>query len=589
MELDQLIFKKVINYFKKKKQIKLSSLDHVVHLEDLIGRLNIIARSLTGAPIDVVGSEREGGWKNNIFFLPEKLSIFPSIEENISLYLFRVFYLSVQSNLNLNWEYGTGKTQSDSQDNAIKTAPQVLKVLFEEYPLLEEIHLKLLSALPSSGENGNNITPDLTWLYGRWMLNGDGFNKVELLSKISKKTQELSDNTITTEIKAKQADEIEVIQIDKKAKEDYTLTHNFEKVETIDEHSGVWRDFDGDDNLKEESDALEQFNLSKVIRVDDPVHSVYKSDFVGNATIAESVKLEDSSFHYLYPEWDYSKRNYKESYCKVFHKRILKTNAEYYIKTLEHNKSVHLKLKKVFSRIHNERQVQRHLTSGEGIDIDALTDRYADIKAGHTPDERIYFSKRKKRIELSILFLLDLSLSSDGYSKGNRIIDVEKQVSILLGEVFDEYKIDFQIDGFFSKTRNNTTYITLKSFDDSWDKAKFKIGAVQPSGYTRIGPAIRHGTYLLKKRSMRKKWLVLLSDGKPNDYDRYEGKYGIYDIKQALREMVPFGISNFAIAIEEQAKYYLPQMFGKNHYNILSSPVEMIDSLAQLFKRIEKD
>ena len=86
---------------------------------------------------------------------------------------------------------------------------------------------------------------------------------------------------------------------------------------------------------------------------------------------------------------------------------------------------------------------------------------------------------------------------------------------------------------------------------------------------------------------MRKKWLILLSDGKPNDYDRYEGKYGIQDIKQSLREMQGDGINNYAVAIEEQAKYYLPQMFGNNHYNIISSPVEMINSLTKLYKRIE--
>ena len=186
-----------------------------------------------------------------------------------------------------------------------------------------------------------------------------------------------------------------------------------------------------------------------------------------------------------------------------------------------------------------------------------------------------------------MLFLLDLSLSSDGYAKGNRIIDIEKQVSILFGEVLNENFVDFQIDGFYSKTRNNTTYITLKSFEEPWQKAKHKIGAVQPQGYTRIGPALRHASAILKKRDMRKKWLILLSDGKPNDYDRYEGKYGIQDIKQALREMQGDGINNYAVAIEEQAKYYLPQMFGNNHYNIISSPVEMINSLTKLYKRIE--
>ena len=32
----------------------------------------------------------------------------------------------------------------------------------------------------------------------------------------------------------------------------------------------------------------------------------------------------------------------------------------------------------------------------------------------------------------------------------------------------------------------------MKDFNESWNKAKHKIGAVEPNGYTRIGPALRH-------------------------------------------------------------------------------------------------
>ena len=588
MEVDQLIFKRVLNYFKRRRKVDPNILARTVKLEDLSGRLNLIARALTGDPVDVIASEREGGWKDNVFFLPEQISLFESVEDNVSLFLYRIFYLATQKKLNLNWGKEEAHNVTESQKQAALSADKVLGALFEEYPLLEGVYHHLVAKMPTTDAEGTEIEPDLTWLYGRWMKNSPEFIHPDQLKNISKKAQEAQDNKITTEIKAKQADEIEVLQVDKKAQEDYTLTHNFEKIETIDEHNGAWRDFDGDDNLKEEADALEDFNLNKVIRVDDPVHSVYKAEFVGNATIAESKTINDSSYHVTYPEWDYATRSYKANYCKVFHKKLLKTKGDYYINTLEHNRSVLLKLKKIFASFNNEREQVRRLSSGEIIDIDAITDMYADIKSGRTPDDKVYISKRKIRKELSILLLLDLSLSSDGYAKGNRIIDVEKQVSILFGEVLDEHDIDFQIDGFYSKTRNNTTYITLKAFGEPWSKARLRIGAIQPSGYTRIGPAIRHATTLLNKQAMRKKWLILLSDGKPNDYDRYEGKYGIQDIKQALREMNADGISSFALAIEEQAKYYLPQMFGKNHYNILSSPVEMIDALAKLYKRIQK-
>ncbi|HRY99167.1 MAG TPA: VWA domain-containing protein, partial [Bacteroidales bacterium] len=115
-----------------------------------------------------------------------------------------------------------------------------------------------------------------------------------------------------------------------------------------------------------------------------------------------------------------------------------------------------------------------------------------------------------------------------------------------------------------------------------------RIGAMEPHGYTRIGAALRHATALLDRRETRDKWVILISDGKPNDYDKYEGKYGINDVRQALREAHDRRINSFAFAIEAQARYYLPQMFGANHYQILTEPREMLPALVKLFQRIRQ-
>jgi hypothetical protein len=45
-------------------------------------------------------------------------------------------------------------------------------------------------------------------------------------------------------------------------------------------------------------------------------------------------------------------------------------------------------------------------------------------------------------------------------------------------------------------------------------------------------------------------------------------------------------INSYALATEPQANYYLPQMFGQNHYQILTTPVELLKSLLLLFEKI---
>lgn len=586
MELDQLLFKKVFNYFSKQKKNRSSESPNVVELETISPKLTIVACALTGQRVEIVASEREGGWKDNLFYLPSKVDLFNSSEKNVTFYLYRIFYLRSQQGLNQNWHSGENKSTTESQEEASSNSSVVLKHLAQEFPNVGDLHDKLKGEYESQAQDLQGESLDLTYFYGRWMKNTQQYDNKVALSQFD---ADVIQNNVKadTEIKANHADEIEVLTLDKKAQSDYVLTHNFEKVETLDEADGMWRDFDGDDTLKEDEQALNDLNIRHVVRVDDPVHSVYQSDMVGNAHIPTSATLQSNNYHLNYPEWNYKEGSYLHDYCKVFPSILTTTDAAYYQSTMLHNRNILNELRKVFARIYNDREEVKRLTSGENVDLEALVDLKADILAQCTPDERLYSSKRRKKKELSILFLLDLSLSSDGYTKGNRIIDIEKQVSILFGEVLNEYGIDFQIDGFYSKTRNHTDYVTLKAFDSSWSSSQLSIGSAQPQGYTRIGPALRHATAIIQKRKMRKKWIILLSDGKPNDYDRYEGTYGIQDIKQSLREMNHEGINNFAVAIEEEARYYLPVMFGSNHYNILSSPVEMIRALSKLFRRIE--
>lgn len=586
MDIEQLIFKKLFDFFKQKKELSNEELERTVALTDIHGRISLIVRALTGSSTEIVASEREGGWKDNVFFLPKEMRLFPETEMNLNFYLFRVFYLAAQKKEALNWKHDEEFETSVSQEKALQSSKIVLEKLFEEFPGLIPIHQEFLDQYPTEKNEKQESFQDFSWLYGRFMKNSLEFDQKKPLEKHNLDSLQKLKAEITTEIESQSADELIVLQVDKEQQEQYVMTHNFEKVDTIDEFNGNWRDFDGDDDLSNDQEALAEHNLKHVVRVDDPVHSVYKAQFKGNTNIAESAAIEKQEYYLSYPEWNFEKREYQQDFCKVFPKKILKNSDFYYNETIKSHKATLLKLKKMFAMLTNSLEISRRQADGDNIDLDALTDFYSDLAAKRTPNERVYLHRKKTKKDITLLFLLDLSLSSDGYAKGNRIIDVEKQVSILFGEVLNEYNISFQIDGFYSKTRSNTTYISLKTFDDSWDKAKHKIGSIEPQGYTRIGPAIRHAHKLLNKEKSKKKWLILLSDGKPNDYDKYEGKYGIQDIKQALRETKADGIENFALAIEEQAKYYLPQMFGKNHYNILSSPMEMIISLTKLYKRI---
>lgn len=586
MALDEYLFARVANYFKRSREKSSHEIDRVIHLHDVKEKLTILSRAVTGKAIDLFPAEREGGYKDHAFFLPASFSLLDTKQQNERFLIFRVLYLSIQQKLNLNWNEGEqAETLQRSQQKAKASSEVILKELFAEYPITQEWYDSFTTTLNSHLKA--NEEPDTTWLYGKWMVNSSENKREKPLTNIADYIKKASESKPLTTLKARAVEEVKSIEIDKKQQEDYVLTHNFEKVETAEEFDGVWRDFDGEDELKDHQEALNELNMKYTVRVDDTAHSVYQADFIENTSVSESAEITSSDYHVLYDEWDFSKKSYRVDFCKVYPVTLHQTDEAYYKNTINKHAVTLIGLRKMLTSVNNRMQQQRRQIQGNEFDIDAITDLYVDVHSRHTPSENIYIANRKTEKDLSILLLLDASLSSDGYANGNRVIDVEKEVSILFGEILNEFNIDFSIHCFHSKTRNHTTYQTLKQFDVDWKKSRSIIGAVEPGGYTRIGPALRHSGVLLGQRPTKNKWLILLSDGKPNDYDRYEGKYGIQDVKQALRELNEQNIKSYALAIEAQAKYYLPQMFGQNHYQILTTPVELLKSLIKLFDKIK--
>ena len=579
MDIDELLFGTVSKYFKKRNKNKILLDNNAIFLKDIKPRLTILVRAIEGNAIELFPAEREGGYKNNNFFLPIYFNEFATKEANLGFYFFRILFLSVQSELKINLTLDEVLSEQNKEE--------ILTLLFQKYPNSKVIYQNLKSHFEAKTTPKN--TADYSWIYGKLMQNDNEENTETILENFSDLVKKPNSEQITTTLQAKAVEEITTVEIDKKQQEDYVLLHSFEKVETAEEFNGNWRDFDGSDDLEKHENAIEDLNMKFTVRVDDTAHSVYQAEFTENTSISESAEIDSTGFYLTYDEWDFEKRKYKDHFCKVYPKIQLKTDSKYYQNTILKNNSTLLNLRKILTNLNNKMQQQKRQTQGEEFDIDAITDLYVDVHSKKTPSDKIYLSNRKKEKNLSILLLLDISLSSDSYAAGNRVIDVEKQVSILFGEILNEFNIDFSIDSFYSKTRNFSTYLTVKDFDENWAIAKNKVGAIEPSGYTRIGAALRHAGARLDTRKTKSKWIILISDGKPNDYDKYEGKYGINDVKQALRELNQRNISSYALAIEAQAKYYLPQMFGQNHYQLLTTPTELLQSMVKLYEKIKQN
>jgi nitric oxide reductase NorD protein len=101
-----------------------------------------------------------------------------------------------------------------------------------------------------------------------------------------------------------------------------------------------------------------------------------------------------------------------------------------------------------------------------------------------------------------------------------------------------------------------------------------------------MGAALRQATRLLAANSRRRKLLLLVTDGKPNDLDRYEGRYGVEDTRQAVIEARREGLLPFCITIDREAGSYLPYMFGAHGYTLIRQPQQLPYRLPQLYRQL---
>jgi nitric oxide reductase NorD protein len=129
---------------------------------------------------------------------------------------------------------------------------------------------------------------------------------------------------------------------------------------------------------------------------------------------------------------------------------------------------------------------------------------------------------------------------------------------------------------FAGKTAANVKVTTLKEFRGRNDPtARGRIAALQPGGFTRLGTAVRHATRQLARQTAGHRLLVLLSDGRPNDVDQYQGQYGVEDSRQAIFEARASGVFPFCLTVDRDASEYLPRIFGRTGHTIVQRPEQL--------------
>lgn len=289
-----------------------------------------------------------------------------------------------------------------------------------------------------------------------------------------------------------------------------------------------------------------------------------------------------------YAEWDYRIGGYRMPGARVHCLAAPLGSQRWVERALAEHRPLLDAIRRRFELLRAQRIWLRRRLDGDEIDIDACVRAWSDFRAGRPLAQSLYQSLRPARRDLAVLLLVDVSGSTDGWiSAQRRIIDVEREAVLLVCIALDGMGDPYSVHAFSGEGPFGVTIRTIKRFDESYgSQVAQRIAAIEPEHYTRAGAALRHATALLMREPATHRLLLLLSDGKPNDVDHYEGRYGVEDMRQAIIEAKAQGVFPFCLTIDRHAASYLPAIFGAGHYALLSRPQALPAVLVGWMKRL---
>ena len=289
-----------------------------------------------------------------------------------------------------------------------------------------------------------------------------------------------------------------------------------------------------------------------------------------------------------YPEWDWRLGAYRDPGATVLLLPAPAGPQQWVDDTLDAQRGMLHEIRRRFELLRARRTRLRRQLDGDDIDLQAYVEGHADFRAGLPMAQRLYQSERPGRRDMAVMLLVDVSGSTDGWiAADRRIIDVEREALLLVCLALNGMADPYSVLAFSGEGPQAVVVRSIKRFDEHYgDAVAQRIAGLEPEHYTRAGAAIRHAASLLMAQPARHRLLLLLTDGKPNDIDDYEGRYGVEDMRQAVTEAKLQGISPFCLTIDRQAVNYLPAVFGQNHYALLPRPELLPGVLLDWLRRL---
>lgn len=246
----------------------------------------------------------------------------------------------------------------------------------------------------------------------------------------------------------------------------------------------------------------------------------------------------------LHPEWDTFAGRYRPDWCRVIRSPMPGSAG---ISATSMRDDV---LLRQLAKIGLGTRTLRARADGDELDIEALIGVVADARSGDSPPQHVYLERRKLARDLGVLVLLDASGSTtDADPHGRAVHEHQRRAAATLTATLEELGDRVALCAFRSQGRGDVRLLELKTFDQRFGAAaRARLNGLQPSGYTRLGAAIRGAAEIVDEAGTAGRLLIVLSDGHPYDHG-YEGRYAEADTHRALGELSSRGIAGLCLSL----------------------------------------
>jgi len=294
-----------------------------------------------------------------------------------------------------------------------------------------------------------------------------------------------------------------------------------------------------------------------------------------------------------YPEWDYRENRYKVDWAWVAEKVLAESNPAEAQRLAERHSGTLKRLKKAIQSQKPTRPAPlTRQMDGDDLDLEATVRYVTERAAGRSPEARVYKRRAIRNRDVAVTLLADLSTSiMQTVADGNgRLVDTIRAGVMLFAESMEEVGDPYSIAGFCSKYRDNVNYYRIKDFEQPYDdQVRATVGGLSGRLATRMGAAIRHAVHRFEGVQTPRRLLLLLSDGRPEDYDDGgDRRYLHEDTRMAVKEAINAGVHPFCITVDTLANQYLPQIFGRGHYLVLDDVGSLPAKLPEIYLRLRR-